>query len=45
MKISVFRRYRAGWVHWELCKPHFFSFGIASPNHHRWWAFTVYIYF
>lgn len=43
MKFAIYRHYRAAWVHWEFCK-HFWSFGIANPNHHAWWAFTIYIY-
>lgn len=45
MKISVYRKDRAARVHWEHHRGHYIMFGIASPTHHRWWAFTVFIYY
>jgi hypothetical protein len=47
LKLSVVRGSRAGRFHWEFHRHEgrgFIQVGIASPNHHRWWATTVYIY-
>ena len=45
MKISVYRKMRATPVHLEYVKGFLFKFGIASSVSHKWWAFTVYVYF
>jgi hypothetical protein len=52
LKISVYRGWRAARFHGEFHRGQklngyrscFLKFGIASPNHHRWWATTVYVY-
>lgn len=45
--ISIERRMRARWLHGEWYSHNgvrWFNFGIASPNRHCWWAFTVWVY-
>lgn len=45
--VHVFRRYRAGRfsAEWHSIRGvRYLMVGIASPNHHRWWATTIYIY-
>jgi len=47
MRILVFRRARASRFDWEwhnYAGIRYFRIGVASPTHHRWWAFTLYLY-
>jgi hypothetical protein len=45
--VSIHRGSRAARIHGEIHRHEqrgFLQFGIASPSEHRWWAFTIYIY-
>lgn len=46
MKLSIYRRYRIGWVTWELHRHpaprcSFISFGVGHPMRHAWWAMII----
>lgn len=45
---SIHRRDRSSHIGYELHRHSgggFFNFWIGSPTHHRWWAFSLYIYY
>lgn len=45
---SIHRRFRSSRIGYELFRGKdsgFLNVWIGSPTHHRWWAFSLYIYF
>lgn len=47
IRMACARRQRSSRIGYELYRGNgsgFFNFWIGNPNHHRWYAFSIHIY-